>query len=175
MTGVCCQKYRFNLHKIFFCYILLLYSIICWFIAGPICPQNSKVAAMTYFPYPVPENMSDDCLYLNVWTPALDAAAKLPVMVWIYGGTFQMGKITKEWSLFSWSILPQLLLFVLLRELLLLLVCFLFCFVFWVFLMTAPLYCAHNYLGWQHSCSVTSFPWKCRRGYGFTFSRRQWS
>jgi len=35
---------------------------------------------------------SEDCLYLNVWSPASAAAgAKLPVLVWIYGGGFVGG------------------------------------------------------------------------------------
>jgi para-nitrobenzyl esterase len=34
---------------------------------------------------------SENCLHLNVWTPASSADAHLPVMVWIYGGGFAAG------------------------------------------------------------------------------------
>jgi para-nitrobenzyl esterase len=34
---------------------------------------------------------AEDCLYLNVWTPAKFKRRKLPVMVWIYGGGFVNG------------------------------------------------------------------------------------
>lgn len=53
---------------------------------GPACPQHLPPSWGTD---PV---WSEDCLYLNVWRPVGAAAgAKLPVMVWIYGGGFTVG------------------------------------------------------------------------------------
>jgi para-nitrobenzyl esterase len=35
--------------------------------------------------------MSEDCLYLNIWTPAKAEGEKLPVYVWYFGGALQVG------------------------------------------------------------------------------------
>lgn len=35
--------------------------------------------------------MSEDCLYLNVWTPGVNDGVKRPVMVWLHGGGFVQG------------------------------------------------------------------------------------
>jgi para-nitrobenzyl esterase len=51
-------------------------------------PVQSKVYADQLFDDPGP---SEDCLTLNVWTPARSSSRRLPVMVWIYGGGFEGG------------------------------------------------------------------------------------
>ena len=38
---------------------------------------------------------SEDCLNLNVWTPAKNKKSKLPVMVWVYGGGFNSGSTSE--------------------------------------------------------------------------------
>jgi para-nitrobenzyl esterase len=38
-----------------------------------------------------PSGKSEDCLYLNIWSPAKSAGDKIPVLVWIYGGGFGAG------------------------------------------------------------------------------------
>jgi para-nitrobenzyl esterase len=51
---------------------------------SPIAPQNLMMGG---FSAQAPQPQSEDCLYLNIWTPGLDNA-KRPVMVWIHGGAF---------------------------------------------------------------------------------------
>lgn len=73
-----------------------------WKAPQPVSPWNGIRKADAFGPSPMQEsflaalmgagtNMSEDCLYLNVWTPAKKADEKLPVMVWIYGGAFVSG------------------------------------------------------------------------------------
>jgi len=51
---------------------------------GPASPQSEPGAKSARRRPPVPE--SEDCLTLNVWTPALRDGGKRPVMVWLHGG-----------------------------------------------------------------------------------------
>ena len=54
---------------------------------GPRCMQQPIYGDMGFRS----DGMSEDCLYLNVWTPAKSSADKLPVMVYFFGGGFMAG------------------------------------------------------------------------------------
>ncbi|HKU94249.1 MAG TPA: carboxylesterase family protein, partial [Vineibacter sp.] len=54
---------------------------------GPRCMQRPLFSDMVFRS----AGMSEDCLYLNVWTPAHGKGGKLPVLVYFYGGGFVGG------------------------------------------------------------------------------------
>ncbi|PNU01843.1 carboxylesterase/lipase family protein [Novosphingobium guangzhouense] len=51
---------------------------------GPLCPQRALAD----------EAQSEDCLFLNVWTPEADPRAKRAVMVYFHGGAYTTGSVT---------------------------------------------------------------------------------
>ena len=61
---------------------------------GASCPQtptgNPGGLFTSWRPDPEPP-MGEDCLFLNVWTPALDDGGNRPVLVWFHGGGFTSG------------------------------------------------------------------------------------
>ena len=54
---------------------------------GPSCMQRPVFGDMEFRN----KGMSEDCLYLNVWTPAKSASEKLPVLVYFFGGGLLAG------------------------------------------------------------------------------------
>jgi para-nitrobenzyl esterase len=54
---------------------------------GPRCMQAPIYSDMVFRS----NGMSEDCLYLNVWTPAKANSERLPVLVYFYGGGFVTG------------------------------------------------------------------------------------
>jgi para-nitrobenzyl esterase len=59
---------------------------------GPRCPQSPTPGLMPEEAIDLDYgSMSEDCLYLNVWTAGVDGAVKRPVMVWFHGGGYAVG------------------------------------------------------------------------------------
>lgn len=59
--------------------------------AAPRCIQHAPYGELE----PANPRMSEDCLYLNIWTPAASDGAALPVLFWIHGGEFFAGSGTE--------------------------------------------------------------------------------
>jgi para-nitrobenzyl esterase len=72
-----------------------------WRAPGPVAPWRGVRAATAFapacmqqgvsMPGEAPPAVSEDCLYLNIWTAARRASAPLPVIVWIHGGGYKNG------------------------------------------------------------------------------------
>jgi len=59
---------------------------------GTSCVQNQAGSRLPWTEEFMTQGpIGEDCLFLNVWTPAKAANARLPVMFWIYGGGFNEG------------------------------------------------------------------------------------
>ncbi|HKK46214.1 MAG TPA: carboxylesterase family protein, partial [Balneolaceae bacterium] len=55
-------------------------------------PPNVRRKSVWTKPFLIPnDSLSENCLYLNIWTGAKSSSEKRPVIVWIHGGGFQSG------------------------------------------------------------------------------------
>src|SRR5476649_2505618 len=54
-------------------------------------PASTPPAMPWTYEYLDHQPVSEDCLYLNVWSPKASAKSRLPVVVWIHGGAFMAG------------------------------------------------------------------------------------
>jgi len=72
---------------------------------GPQCPQattsdyvdNDASRFYAGAVEPQPYRMSEDCLFLNIWTPGIHDNTRRPVMVWCHGGGFEYGSGGADW------------------------------------------------------------------------------
>ena len=74
-----------------------------WRAPQPVKPWKGVLKTTEFAKDPVQatddvSTVSEDCLYLNIWTPAKSKSDNLPVMVWIYGGGFSMGSTAYPYS-----------------------------------------------------------------------------
>jgi para-nitrobenzyl esterase len=55
-------------------------------------PASANRKSVWTIPFLIPQDpITEDCLYLNVWTGASSSSGRRPVIVWIHGGGFQSG------------------------------------------------------------------------------------
>ena len=69
--------------------------------------QATAFAANPPQPPQTSPGQSEDCLYLNIWTPAKSADEKLPVMVFFYGGAFGQIEGSGRMSAFNGTTLAK--------------------------------------------------------------------